>query len=70
MTFLELFGLAYMSPQEVSVEANIPLEIVYRMRSGGSVSERDARRVLQVVNSRLPRRIGLHQLPAEQIQWE
>jgi hypothetical protein len=28
MTFLELFARAYLSPQEISVEASVPLEVV------------------------------------------
>ena len=51
MTFLDLFSRAYLSPQEISVEASVPLEVVYRLRTGRQVSERDVRRVLRVVNS-------------------
>lgn len=70
MTFLELFARAYLSPQEISVEASVPLEVVYRLRAGGQASERDVRRVLRVVNSRLEKPVSLNELPAGQIQWE
>ena len=68
MTFLELFARAYMTPQEISVEASIPIEVVYRLRAGGQASEREARRVLRVVNSRLEKPVSLSDLPAHQIQ--
>jgi hypothetical protein len=70
MTFLELFASAYLSPQEISIEASVPLDVVYRLRSGGQASERDVRRVLRVVNSRLEKPVALSELPAKQIQWE
>ena len=53
MTFLELFARAYLSPQEISVESGVPLDVVFRMRKGEQTRERDVRRVLRVVNSRL-----------------
>jgi predicted transcriptional regulator len=70
VTFLELFARAYMSPQEISEEASVPLETVYRLRAGRPVSERDVRRVLRVVNSRLEKPVLLSELPVSQIQWE
>jgi len=70
MTFLELFTRAYLSPQEISVESSVPLEVVYRLRAGGQASERDVRQVLRVVNSRLEKPVALSDLPASQIQWE
>lgn len=70
MTFLELFARAYLSPQEISVESSVPLEVVYRLRAGGQASERDVRRVLRVVNSRLEKPVLLSELSASQIQWE
>jgi len=70
MTFLELFARAYLSPQEISVEASVPLEVVYRLRAGGQASERDVRRVLRVVNSRLEKPVALSELPARQIRWD
>lgn len=70
MTFLELFASAYLSPQEISVESSVPLEVIYRLRSGGQASERDVRLVLRVVNSRLEKSVALSELPAQQIQWE
>jgi len=70
MTFLELFARAYMAPQEISVEASVPVEVVYRLRAGGQASERDVKRVLRVVNSRLEKSVSLSDLPASQIQWE
>lgn len=70
MTFLELFARAYLSPQEISVESSVPLEVVYRLRSGGQASERDVRRVLRAVNSRLEKPVALSELSPGQIQWE
>lgn len=70
MTFLEPFARAYLSPQEISVESSVPLEVVYRLRAGGRASERDVRRVLRVVNSRLEKPVSLADLPAGQIRWE
>ncbi|HEU5377168.1 MAG TPA: hypothetical protein VFV38_17185 [Ktedonobacteraceae bacterium] len=54
---------AYLSPQEISVESSVPLEIVYRLRAGGQASERDVRRVLRTVNSRLEKPASLSELP-------
>jgi hypothetical protein len=59
-----------LSPQEISVESSVPLEVVYRLRAGGQASERDVRRVLRVVNNRLEKPVALNELPTEQIQWE
>lgn len=70
MTFLELFSRAYLSPQEISVEASVSLEVVYQLRAGGQASERDVRRVLRAVNSRLEKPVSLRDLPTKQIQWE
>jgi|GraSoi2013_100cm_1033763.scaffolds.fasta_scaffold34328_4 hypothetical protein len=69
-TFRELFAQTYLAPEEISVEASVPLEVVYRLRAGGQASEREVRRVLRVVNSRLEKPLSLRDLPANQIQWE
>jgi len=61
---------AYLSPQEISVEAPVPLEVVYRLRAGGPASEREVRRMRRVVKSRLEKPVALSELPARQIQWE
>ncbi len=61
MTFRELFAQAYLSPQEISIEANLPLSTVYRMRDGKSSYEHEVQHVLDVVNSRL----GTHIQPGE-----
>lgn len=70
VTFLELFARAYMTPQEISVKASVSLEVVYRLRTGGQANEREVRRVLRVVNSRLEDAVSLSDLPAGQIWWE
>ena len=61
MTFLELFAQAHLSSQKISIEANLPLSTVYRMRDGKSSYEHEVQRVLDVVNSRL----GTHIQPGE-----
>src|SRR5258708_32402602 len=63
-TFRELFAQTYLAPEEISVEASVPLEVAYRLRAGGQASEREVRRVLRVVNSRLEKPASLGDLPA------
>jgi hypothetical protein len=70
MTFLELFASAYMTPQEVSTEAGVPLATVYHARNGQTISERDTRRIVRAVNSRRETPVNIYDLPKAQIQWE
>ncbi len=69
-TFLELFALAYLTPEEIRAETNIPIETIYAARNGKQISERDARRILKVVNSRLRTAIQFTELDVSKIQWE
>ncbi len=62
MTLLELFASAYLTPQEISIEARLPIETVYQMRDGKPVPEYAVKRVLHVVSSRLGRRIALGEI--------
>lgn len=48
-TFIRLFAQAYLTPQEVAIEAHLPIEVVYAMRDGKPVQEEHARRALQVI---------------------
>ena len=70
MTFLELFASAYLTPQEISNEAGVSLEIVYRARNGHTISERDARRLVRATNSRRETPVTIYELPRTQIIWE
>lgn len=69
-TFLELFALAYLTPEEIRVETNIPIETIYAARNGKRVSEQDARRMLKVVNSRLRTTIQFTEIDVSKILWE
>jgi predicted transcriptional regulator len=70
VTFLEVFARASMAPQELSVEASVPLETILRLQRGGQASKRDVRRILRVLNSRLEKPVQIRDLPASQILWE
>ena len=38
-TFLRLFAQAYLTPQEMSIESRLPIEVIYAMRDGKPVQE-------------------------------
>jgi len=61
-TFIRLFAQAYLTPQEVAIEAHLPIEVVYAMRDGKPVQEEYARRALQVINARLGTHIHLNEV--------
>lgn len=67
MTVLELFAAAYLTPREISIEANIPLATVVALRNGQPVQERDVKRVLRVVSARLGRTVRLSELENVQL---
>ncbi len=67
MTLLELLAQAYLTPQEISVEARLPIETVYQMRDGKPVPEYAVKRVLRVVSQRLGRRISLGEIQGTQV---
>ena len=69
-TFLELFALAYLTPEEIRAETSIPIETIYAAINGKRISEQDARRILKVVNSRLRTTIQFTELDVSKIQWE
>ncbi len=59
MTLLELFAQAYLTPQEIAIEARLPVETIYAMRKGEPVPEYAVLRVLRVVSARLGRTVQL-----------
>jgi len=61
-TFLRLFAQAYLTPQEVAIEARLPIEVVYAMRDGKPTQEEHARRALQVINARLGTHMHLNEV--------
>ena len=70
MTFLELFAQAYLSPQELSIEASVPIETIYHARNGQAIREQEARRIVRAVNTRLDKPVNVYDLPHSQIEWE
>ena len=61
-TFLRLLAQAYLTPQEVAIEARLPIEVAYAIRDGNPVQEEHARRVLSVINERLGTHIHLYEI--------
>ena len=59
-TFLQLFAQAYLTPQELAVEAVLPIEVIYTLRDGNPVQEEHARRALHIINARLGTHIHLN----------
>jgi hypothetical protein len=70
MTFLELFAQVYMSPQEVSIEAGVPIETIHRARNAQPIREQEARRIVRAVSTRLAKPVNIYELPHEHIIWE
>lgn len=69
-TFLHLFAAAYFTPQELSVETQVPLATILKARNGKPIAERDARRLLVAVNKRLSTKYTIADINPALIVWE
>lgn len=67
LTFTELFTQVYITPQELSTETGIPIEAIYHARNGQSIRERDARRIVRAISTRLGTSVSIYELPHKQM---
>ncbi len=68
-TFLRLLAQAYLTPQEVAIEARLPIEVIYAMQDGKPVQEEHARRALHIINIRLGTHIHLDEVQFQRKEY-